>query len=178
MDAYLSALFFILKAFENQKKARGEGWLAQVTVYISGRSYRMACEDGQEAQLRALAESFDNEINVLRSVFGEIGDQRLTVMAGIKVYDEMSSLKTRLETLEAEVESIRAERSIFVNKTSEQDEKVVQAIETTADRISEIAQKVLNATQRESEILSYGDRPVAAEKESKEDLDKGMDRLL
>jgi len=152
--------------------------LAQVTVYISGRSYRMACEDGQEAQLRALAESFDHEINVLRSIFGEIGDQRLTVMAGIKVYDEMSSLKTRIATVEAELESIRAERSILVNKTGEQEEKVVEAIETTADRIREIAQKVLNSTNLDSEALSFGGRNIAEEKAAPPDEQAEPDRLL
>lgn len=152
--------------------------MAQVTVYISGRSYRMACEDGQEAQLRALAESFDNEINVLRSIFGEIGDQRLTVMAGIKIYDEMSSLRTRLETVEAELESIRAERSILVNRNSENEEKMAEAIGSTADRIQEIAQKVLNSATRDADALSFGGRNIAQEQSAATPGDSSQDRLI
>ena len=57
--------------------------MAQVTVLINGKNYRMACEDGQEEHLQGLARNFDANIRQLHASFGEIGDQRLTVMAGV-----------------------------------------------------------------------------------------------
>ena len=57
--------------------------MAQITVTINGKSFRMACDDGEEERLMGLAARFDGWINDLRGAFGEIGDQRLTVMAGI-----------------------------------------------------------------------------------------------
>ncbi|MBN8999629.1 MAG: cell division protein ZapA, partial [Rhizobiales bacterium] len=57
--------------------------MAQVNVTINGKIYRMACDDGQEAHLESLAERLNETIDRLRGSFGEIGDQRLTVMAAI-----------------------------------------------------------------------------------------------
>ena len=63
--------------------------MPEVNVEINGRKYRMACEEGQEAHLGNLAERFNQSIENLKGAFGEIGDNRLTVMAGIAVLDEL-----------------------------------------------------------------------------------------
>ena len=67
--------------------------MAQVTVNIDGKAYRMACEEGQEDHLLDLAARFDSYISNLRGSFGEIGDLRLTVMAGIMIMDELGRRK-------------------------------------------------------------------------------------
>ena len=66
--------------------------MSQVTVTIDGKAYRMACEEGQEAHLTELASQFDRYVGHLKGQFGEIGDLRITVMAGIMVMDEMADL--------------------------------------------------------------------------------------
>ncbi len=75
--------------------------MAQVTVTIDGKSYRMACEEGQQEHLMMLAGRFDRYIGHLKDQFGAIGDQRLTVMAGIMLTDELSELQNRVASLEA-----------------------------------------------------------------------------
>ena len=45
--------------------------MAQVSVTINGRRFNMACEDGQEDHLTALAREFDTRIEGLRSKFGD-----------------------------------------------------------------------------------------------------------
>ena len=57
--------------------------MAHVSVTISGRQYRMACDDGQEHHLARLSHELDQRIAHLRTTFGEIGDMRLTVMAAL-----------------------------------------------------------------------------------------------
>lgn len=74
--------------------------MAQVTVMIDGKAYRMACEAGQEEHLTDLATRFDRYVGHLKSQFGEIGDLRLTVMSGIMVMDELSELNRKIEKLE------------------------------------------------------------------------------
>jgi cell division protein ZapA len=56
--------------------------MSQVTVSIDGKAYRMACDPGQEEHLQDLATRFDQYVRHLKESFGEIGDQRITVMAG------------------------------------------------------------------------------------------------
>nr|WP_157290656.1 cell division protein ZapA [Devosia marina] len=75
----------------------------EVNVEINGRKYRMACEEGQQARLIGLAERFNSQVEGLKGAVGEIGDNRLTVMAGIAVLDELSEAERRIRALEAQV---------------------------------------------------------------------------
>ena len=75
--------------------------MPEVNVEIDGRKYRMACEEGQEAHLLGLAERFNRSIDGLKGAFGEIGDNRLTVMAGIAVLDELAEAERRIAPLQA-----------------------------------------------------------------------------
>src|ERR1700759_4473307 len=78
-----------------------------INVTINGRQYRMACEEGQEARLMRLAESLPTRGEDLRGKFGEIGDQRLTVMAALPACDELLDMQSRMEKLEQELASLR-----------------------------------------------------------------------
>lgn len=80
--------------------------MPEVNVEINGRKYRMACEEGQQGHLIALAERFNAQVEGLKGAVGEIGDNRLTVMAGIAVLDELTEAQRRIAALEAEVEAL------------------------------------------------------------------------
>ena len=85
--------------------------MAHVNVTIAGRAYRMACEDGQEPHLERLAQTIDQRINDMRKTFGEIGDQRLTVMAAISILDEASDLHAKIDSLEAELAQLKSAKA-------------------------------------------------------------------
>ncbi len=71
--------------------------MPEVNVEINGRKYRMACEEGQEEHLLGLAERFNRHVDGFKGDFGEIGDNRLTVMAGIAVIDELAEAERRID---------------------------------------------------------------------------------
>ncbi|PXA92914.1 cell division protein ZapA [Nostoc sp. 3335mG] len=77
--------------------------MPEVNVEINGRKYRMACEEGQQGHLIALAERFNAHVEGLKGAVGEIGDNRLTVMAGIAVLDDLAEAERRIAALEEEV---------------------------------------------------------------------------
>lgn len=77
--------------------------MPEVNVEINGRKYRMACEEGQQKHLIGLAERFNDHVEQLKGAVGEIGDNRLTVMAGIAVVDELAEAERRIKELEREV---------------------------------------------------------------------------
>ena len=70
--------------------------MPQVVVTIDDKTYRMACDEGQEAHLEGLAARFDEDLKGLREAFGAIGDQRLTVMTGIMVMDRLHDAEAKL----------------------------------------------------------------------------------
>lgn len=118
--------------------------MAQVTVTIDGKAYRMACEAGQEAHLEELAANFDRYISHLRGQFGEIGDLRLTVMAGIMVTDELAELNRKLASLQAEVEAHRRDASGAAEKKAQDDTLVINAISDLASRMNGITTKLMS----------------------------------
>lgn len=64
--------------------------MAQVDVTINNRSYRIACDDGQEEHLVRLADFVDRRVQDLVDSVGQVGDARLLVMANLLIADELS----------------------------------------------------------------------------------------
>ncbi|WP_181706812.1 cell division protein ZapA [Chthonobacter rhizosphaerae] len=116
--------------------------MAQVTVTIAGKTYRMACDDGQEEHLFGLARRLDETVDQLRGVFGEIGDQRLTVMSAITVLDRLSEAERRLDALAAEADAARAERDQLLDQQAALEARVAETLLTTAGRIEALAEKL------------------------------------
>lgn len=118
--------------------------MPQVTVSIDGKAYRMACDEGQEQHLMDLAASFDRYVTHLRNSFGEIGDQRLTVMAGIMVMDELVELQKRVKGMETEIATLRKTRDDALAKADKNDAALTGALANLAERMENLAAR-LNA---------------------------------
>lgn len=116
--------------------------MAQVTVTIDGKQYRMACDEGQEEHLLDLAGRFDRYIGHLKGSFGEIGDHRLAVMAGIMVMDEFSELQKRVKGLESEIGTLRKTRDDALVKADKNDAALTGALSTLAERMETLAARI------------------------------------
>ena len=116
-----------------------------INVTINGRKYRMACEEGQEARLLKLAESFESRIQNLRGKHGEIGDARLTVMAALTACDELLDAVNRIRSLEEELASLSDVRAGAADRAKATQTAVANALNAAAERIEKTTQ-VLNRT--------------------------------
>ena len=113
--------------------------MAQVTVTIDGKTYRMACDEGQEEHLIDLAQRFDRYVGHLKDSFGEIGDQRLTVMSGIMVMDELAELQKRVRGMESEIVTLRKTRDDALTKADKNDATLTGALSGLAQRMEALA---------------------------------------
>ncbi|WP_299483130.1 cell division protein ZapA [uncultured Roseibium sp.] len=113
--------------------------MTQITVTINGKSFRMACDDGEEDRLMGLAARFDGWISELKGAFGEIGDQRLTVMAGIMATDQLSELERKVKQLEGELEDAQKRQVAALDNMSQNEEELSRAVTTAAARIESLA---------------------------------------
>lgn len=113
--------------------------MAQITVTINGKSFRMACDDGEEDRLMGLADRFDGWISELKGAFGEIGDQRLTVMAGIMATDQLSELERKIKHLEQQLAEARQQQLAALDNMSQNEEALSRAVNTAAARIESLA---------------------------------------
>ena len=118
--------------------------MAQLAITIAGKVYRVACDEGEEARLGDLAQLVDAKISGMRPRFGEIGDQRLTIMAAITLADEWSEANDRIRDLEAELARLKG----HTTAAPEWAEKVAVSLGEVAQRIERVAQE-LNDSSRE-----------------------------
>ncbi len=88
--------------------------MGQLAITVNGRSYPIACEEGQEQHLAELGAYVDKRVKDLVASVGQVGDTRLLVMASLLIADELSELYDELDTLRAE----SAERESDADETS------------------------------------------------------------
>jgi cell division protein ZapA len=119
--------------------------MAQVIANIAGRQFRLACEDGQEDHLQALAKDIDQRVIDLRRKFGEIGDTRLTVMAALMLEDELVEATQKMRRLEDEIAALQDARLVAGDRAKAASDAVVGAFNSAAERIEGITKK-LNQT--------------------------------
>ncbi|MDP2358785.1 MAG: cell division protein ZapA [Beijerinckiaceae bacterium] len=130
--------------------------MAHVNVTIAGRAFRMACGAGEEDRLEALAEQVDAKITEMRSAFGEIGDQRLTVMAAITFADDLTEMRKQVETLKSDMAIIRGEQEKIGAQVDAQTFDLARAVEAAAERLEDITQK-MNADERRARTSDASD---------------------
>jgi cell division protein ZapA len=112
--------------------------LAQINVTIDGKQFRMACEDGQESHLETLASDLDARIKSMRQSFGEIGDLRLAVMAGLMLADEAREERRKAATAAEAIAAREAALSDASRSGSARDEEIAGAIMGLAERVDRI----------------------------------------
>ena len=116
--------------------------MPEVNVEIDGKKYRMACEEGQEAHLMELAERFNRTVIGLKGSFGEIGDNRLVVMAGIAVLDELAEAEDRIEALKKDIADLTAAGRELTIEAEELEQKFARRLSEAARKVEAIAQAI------------------------------------
>ncbi len=112
--------------------------MGQVAVTINGRSYEVACDDGQEDHLVQLASYIDKKMAELVTSVGQIGDTRLLVMSALLLADELSEAYSELTTLRGGDDEVPDGRM----PDSPVNETLVTGIETLAQRVEDIAARL------------------------------------
>jgi cell division protein ZapA len=121
--------------------------MAQVTVTIGGRVYRLACNEGEEPHLETLARKLDSKIDEIRGSFGEIGDQRLVVMAALTIADELSEARRTIAALESQA-SENADLGDAVRRDADRQlELAAEALGEASHRIESLAAALAQSTK-------------------------------
>ena len=113
--------------------------MPEVNVEIDGKKYRMACEAGQEQHLEELAERFNRTVVQLKGSFGEIGDNRLVVMAGIAVLDELAEAERRIAELKQDVANLTQVGEGLTHEADELERRFAKRLNEAARKIESIS---------------------------------------
>jgi len=67
--------------------------MGRVNLTVNGRSYEIACADGQEQQIEALGADLDRRIAGLVARLGQVGEARLLLLGGLLIANELEELR-------------------------------------------------------------------------------------
>jgi cell division protein ZapA len=68
--------------------------MAEVTLSVGGRAYKLACRDGEEDDLRAAAGLLESRVTSLMEAHGAVAEPRLLLMAALLVSGELLERKS------------------------------------------------------------------------------------
>jgi cell division protein ZapA len=112
--------------------------MAAVIVNIAGRAYRLSCDDGEERRLEQLARYVEGKILSMKEGFGEIGEQRIVVMAALAIADEATDARGKAEAMELDVAALRTELDAAKKAVAAMEERAAAAVEDAASRLERL----------------------------------------
>ncbi len=107
--------------------------MAHVELEINERTYKIACDNGQEEHLKKLGDYLEGRVQELVTSIGQVGDSRLLVMASLLIADELLENNAKFEGSHV---------GEGIAEQSEQDENLSLAIEGLAKRIERVAENL------------------------------------
>jgi len=83
--------------------------MAELEITIAGRSFMVACQEGEEHFLQTAAAMLDTEAQPLVTQMGRLPEARMLLMAGLMLADRTASVEDQLRVLKARVEELESQ---------------------------------------------------------------------
>jgi cell division protein ZapA len=109
--------------------------MGQVSVTLNGRTYRLECGEGEETHLIALAEYLGSHVDTMRRKFGQVGDDRLILMASLVVTDELWELRRQVQEMKSTLAEARRDRSVADESVKSTQADLAARVSAAADRL-------------------------------------------
>jgi len=110
--------------------------MAKVSLNINGKQYALGCDDGEEDRLNRLGQELDNKVTQLADQFGQIGDLRLMVMAGITLMDEIEDLrKSRDSSISDATRRIEHESQAALEQAHAKENEAIATLNSAAQAL-------------------------------------------
>ena len=114
--------------------------MAKVSLNINGKQYALGCDDGEEERLSHLGELLNEKVKMLANQFGQIGDLRLMVMAGITMLDEMEDLKADRDASVSEAtREIERNSQTALELAKASENNAVSELNSAAEKLEKLA---------------------------------------
>ena len=128
--------------------------MANVNIRFNGKEFLLSCDDGQEEHLEELAEHFNTKFLNLKSELGNIGENKLLLIASIKVMDEYFETKKKIEEKKNELNDLSnkfKELKSLVYQYKDNKEKEIEvlmdnqtSIKHEIDKNKEVYEKIID----------------------------------
>jgi len=127
--------------------------MANVNVKFNNKDYLLSCDDGQEEELIELTKYLDSKYLQLKGKLGNIGENKLLLIAAIKMVDDYFDLLKKLENTKKDFkilsEKFKELKSLAINY---KDEKELE-IQKLGDQMNEFKSEVEKSRNLYEETL-------------------------
>lgn len=113
-----------------------------VNVMVNSRAYTIACDAGEEAHLKELAAHVDDKVKELIGTVGQVGDQKLLLMAAVLITDELFEARSRLDGHAKKVGELSTAQAELGQRVNEAEESAAVQLEAAAARLERIVQRL------------------------------------
>ena len=127
--------------------------MANVNIKFNNKDYLLSCDDGQEENLKELANHLDSKYIELKKKLGNIGENKLLLITSIKITDDYFDLFKKVKNNKTEFEKLSIKfkelRSLAIDY---KDEKEIE-IEKLKNELNEFKTMVEKSKNSYEEIL-------------------------
>ena len=115
--------------------------MPQVEITIGGRSFEVACQEGEEQFLMTAAAMLDVEASSLSTQVGRMPESRMLLMAGLLLADRTAGLEDKVRIAEGKLAQAQAQLETASTQTSVERVEVPVVPEGFVATMAEIAQR-------------------------------------
>ena len=118
--------------------------MANINIKFNNKDYLLSCEDGQEENLKELADYLDSKYGELKKNLGNIGESKLMLITAIKMVDEYFDLNKKVNSKKNEFEKLSIKfkelRSLAINYRDDK-EKEIEKLKDELNRFKEMVEE-------------------------------------
>ena len=127
--------------------------MANVNIKFNNKEYLLSCDEGQEENLKELADYLDSKYNNLKKKLGNIGEGKLLLIAAIQMVDDYFDLKKKVDIKKNDFEKLSIKfkelRSLAISYKDDKEKE----IEKLKNQLNEFEKKIEESRVSYEEIL-------------------------
>jgi len=102
--------------------------MANVNIKFNNKDYLLSCDDGQEENLKELANHLDAKYNQLKKNLGNIGESKILLITAIQMVDDYFDLSKKINSKKNDFEKLSIKfkelRSLAINYKDEKEKEI------------------------------------------------------
>jgi len=122
--------------------------MANVDIKFNNKDYLLSCNDGQEENLKELANHLDSKYNELKKNLGNIGESKLLLITAIQMVDDYFDLNKKIDSKKNDFEKLSIKfkelRSLAINY-KDQKEKEIEKLKSELSKFEQMIEASRNS---------------------------------
>ena len=102
--------------------------MANINVKFNNKDYLLSCDDGQEENLKELANYLDTKYGELKKNLGNIGDSKLLLITALQMVDDYFDLNKKIDNKKNDFEKLSTKskelRSLAISYKDEKEKEI------------------------------------------------------